>query len=326
MARKPKALEPKIVKPADINSRNGERNAPDALLRSGESGPSLGTAAAGARPHAGRLRGARRFPAAARIPARAHAKLAREVQARRAAGVRPVQHALHLEHGNRRMGARQADTLVLLTGNGEPWVWDFGSAARHHKLYAPWLPTNHCLAGNVGLRGAINPRVGLFEEAAKEIKDILVKEGVADMPLGIDVVEPAVFVRAAEAGHQGAGRPAGDARSARNQEPRRDHASQHGRRHGRRRIPGYLRGVEAGRARKRNCCARDQALVRDGLGLRGSDQRDRRRALQPASAQLHRSHDTAGRSGVLRHHSVIHGLSHVLLPDLYRWQRHQTAN
>ncbi len=79
---------------------------------------------------------------------------------------------------------------TLLTGNGEPWVWDFGSAARHHKLYAPWLPTNHCLAGNVGLRGAINPRVGLFEEAAKEIYDILVQEGVADMPLGIDVVEP----------------------------------------------------------------------------------------------------------------------------------------
>jgi len=78
----------------------------------------------------------------------------------------------------------------LLTGNGEPWVWDFGSAARHHKLYAPWLPTNHCLAGNVGLRGAINPRVGLFEEAAKEIYDILVQKGVADMPIGIDVVEP----------------------------------------------------------------------------------------------------------------------------------------
>jgi len=78
----------------------------------------------------------------------------------------------------------------LLTGNGEPWVWDFGSAARHHKIYAPWLPKNHCLAGNVGMRGAINPRVGLFEEAAKEIRDILEQEGVAGMPLGIDVVEP----------------------------------------------------------------------------------------------------------------------------------------
>ena len=44
---------------------------------------------------------------------------------------------------------------TLLTGNDEPYVWDFGSAARHHKFYAPWLPKNHCLAGNVGLRGAV---------------------------------------------------------------------------------------------------------------------------------------------------------------------------
>jgi Xaa-Pro dipeptidase len=78
----------------------------------------------------------------------------------------------------------------LLTGNGEPWVWDFGSAARHHKLYAPWLPKNHCLAGLTGLRGAVSPKVGLFEAAAQEVKDILVQEGVAGMPLGIDVVEP----------------------------------------------------------------------------------------------------------------------------------------
>ena len=26
----------------------------------------------------------------------------------------------------------------LITGNGDPYIWDFGSAARHHKLYAPW--------------------------------------------------------------------------------------------------------------------------------------------------------------------------------------------
>ena len=78
----------------------------------------------------------------------------------------------------------------LLTGNGEPWVWDFGSAARHHKIYAPWLPKNHCLAGLTGLRGAVSPRVGLFEQMAREVKDILEQEGVADMPLGIDVVEP----------------------------------------------------------------------------------------------------------------------------------------
>src|SRR5712691_8853482 len=71
----------------------------------------------------------------------------------------------------------------LLTGNGEPWVWDFGSAARHHRLYAPWLPPKHSLAGLVGLRGAVAPKAGLFKAAAREIKDVLVQEGVADMPI-----------------------------------------------------------------------------------------------------------------------------------------------
>src|SRR5258705_13883937 len=42
----------------------------------------------------------------------------------------------------------------LLTGNGEPWVWDFGSAARHHRLSTPQLPPNQCLSGMVGMRGA----------------------------------------------------------------------------------------------------------------------------------------------------------------------------
>jgi len=27
----------------------------------------------------------------------------------------------------------------LLTRGGDPIVWDFGSAAKHHRLYAPWL-------------------------------------------------------------------------------------------------------------------------------------------------------------------------------------------
>ncbi len=78
----------------------------------------------------------------------------------------------------------------LLTGNGEPWVWDFGSAARHHRLYAPWIPERQSLAGMVGLRGAVSPKTGLFQQAAQEIADILKAEGVAGMPLGIDVVEP----------------------------------------------------------------------------------------------------------------------------------------
>ena len=88
----------------------------------------------------------------------------------------------------------------LLTGNGEPWVWDFGSAARHHRLYAPWLPPKHSLAGLVGLRGAVAPKAGLFKAAAREIKAILADEGVADMPLGVDVVEPPFLFALQEAG------------------------------------------------------------------------------------------------------------------------------
>jgi Xaa-Pro dipeptidase len=78
----------------------------------------------------------------------------------------------------------------LLAGTGHPYVWDFGSAAKHHRLYAPWLEATHCLAGMVGLRGAVSPKAELFRSAAEEIKAILVAEGVAGMPLGIDVVEP----------------------------------------------------------------------------------------------------------------------------------------
>src|SRR5712691_1104181 len=88
----------------------------------------------------------------------------------------------------------------LLTGTGEPWVWDFGSAARHHRLYAPWLPPKHSLAGLVGLRGAVAPKAGLFTQAAQEIKKILQAEGVADMPLGIDLVEPPFLFALQEAG------------------------------------------------------------------------------------------------------------------------------
>src|SRR6266436_216505 len=78
----------------------------------------------------------------------------------------------------------------LLTGNGDPYIWDFGSAARHHRLHAPWLHQDHCKAGLLGLRGAVHSDAGLFSRAADEIKSILQTEGVADMPLGVDVIEP----------------------------------------------------------------------------------------------------------------------------------------
>lgn len=78
---------------------------------------------------------------------------------------------------------------ALLAGDGAPYLWDFGSAAAHHRLHCPWLDPNRVFGGMVGLRGAVAPEAGLFEHAAKQLKEILVAEGVADMPIGVDWIE-----------------------------------------------------------------------------------------------------------------------------------------
>ena len=46
----------------------------------------------------------------------------------------------------------------------------------------------------VGLRGSVRPEVGLFKRAAEEIKAVLVEQGVAGMPIGMDITElPMLF-------------------------------------------------------------------------------------------------------------------------------------
>ena len=79
---------------------------------------------------------------------------------------------------------------ALLSRGGDPHIWDFGSAAKHHRLNCPWLRTENIHAGMVGLRGAVAPDAGLFRRAAREIRGILEAEGAADMPVGVEIVEP----------------------------------------------------------------------------------------------------------------------------------------
>lgn len=79
---------------------------------------------------------------------------------------------------------------ALLPRGGEPMLWDFGSAARHHRLYSPWLDPANCHAGMLGMRGAIAPSAGLMVEAVRQIKALLEEAGVADAPVGVDIVEP----------------------------------------------------------------------------------------------------------------------------------------
>ena len=89
---------------------------------------------------------------------------------------------------------------ALLTRGGDPHIWDFGSAAKHHRLNCPWLRPENIHAGMVGLRGAVAPDAGLFRAAAREIRDLLKAEGVADMPIGVDIVEPPMLAALADEG------------------------------------------------------------------------------------------------------------------------------
>ncbi|NEN05073.1 aminopeptidase P family protein [Diaminobutyricibacter tongyongensis] len=79
---------------------------------------------------------------------------------------------------------------ALLTRDGDPMLWDFGSAVRHHQLYSPWLKPENNHPGMLGMRGAVAPSAGLMESAVREIKALLVEAGVADLPVGVDIVEP----------------------------------------------------------------------------------------------------------------------------------------
>jgi Xaa-Pro dipeptidase len=79
---------------------------------------------------------------------------------------------------------------ALLIRGREPIVWDFGSAAKHHELYSPWLADGSSRAGMLGLRGAVSPEAGLMDSAAAEIRSELAAAGYADAPLGVDIAEP----------------------------------------------------------------------------------------------------------------------------------------
>lgn len=96
----------------------------------------------------------------------------------------------------------KSERWALLTRTGDPWIWDFGSAAKNHRLHSPWLVSEHSRGGNAGLQGAISPRSGLPREAALEIAAILRDEGVSDLPLGVDVVEMSLLGELQAAGIQ----------------------------------------------------------------------------------------------------------------------------
>lgn len=116
----------------------------------------------------------------------------------------------------------KAIRFSLITRNSDPIVWDFGSAAKHHALYNPWLDTttaeadadphaphhgsvrpraeSGARAGISTLRGAFNPNAGIADEVAAKIKRELEKFGLLGEPLGVDIVEMPILVALNKAG------------------------------------------------------------------------------------------------------------------------------
>jgi Xaa-Pro dipeptidase len=78
---------------------------------------------------------------------------------------------------------------VLLPRVGEPVLWDFGSAARHHQLYAPWLPESSWRAGVSSMRGAMPQETGVPDMLAAHIHQELREHGLEGEPLGIDLTD-----------------------------------------------------------------------------------------------------------------------------------------
>lgn len=64
----------------------------------------------------------------------------------------------------------------------------------------PWLSAGCVHAGMLGLRGAVPPDAGLMKKAAQQIQSIMIEHGVADMPLGVDIIEPPLFYELQELG------------------------------------------------------------------------------------------------------------------------------
>jgi Xaa-Pro dipeptidase len=113
------------------------------------------------------------------------------------------------------IGTWAMDKLIrfaVLPRGGEPVEWDFGSAARHHQLYNPWLdhtpgpPTPEgaaatgARAGISTLRGAFHPSAGIAARLASEVANVLREHGVAGEPLGVDVAEMPVLAALQAAG------------------------------------------------------------------------------------------------------------------------------
>jgi Xaa-Pro aminopeptidase len=104
----------------------------------------------------------------------------------------------HIGEWSRDKNAR----FVLLARGADPVLWDFGSAARHHQLYAPWLSPGNFRAGVTAMRGAMPPQTGVPDTMAAQVAEALAEHGLAGEPVGSDIPDMVTIAALARAGVQ----------------------------------------------------------------------------------------------------------------------------
>ena len=78
---------------------------------------------------------------------------------------------------------------VFLPREGPPTLWDFGSAAKNHQLYAPWFPEESWQAGVTRMRGAMPHETGIPKALGERIARMMREHGVEGERLGIDITD-----------------------------------------------------------------------------------------------------------------------------------------
>jgi Xaa-Pro aminopeptidase len=77
--------------------------------------------------------------------------------------------------------------FALVFRDEDPILWDFGSAAKHHQLYCPWLPESSWRAWVPPMRGAMPDETGIPDALADMIWSELRERGLDGEPVGMDV-------------------------------------------------------------------------------------------------------------------------------------------
>ena len=199
-----------------------------------------------------------------------------------------------------------------------PILWDFGSAARHHQLYCPWLPESSWRAWVPPMRGAMPDRTGMPDALADMVFDELRERGLEKEPVGIDVPDMTTLLALQRKGiHVADSQPVMmEARRLKTEDELAllDHAAA---------IVDaayeeIYRMLRPGVSENQVVAAAMKVLFE-----LGSEHVEAINAISgdrciPAPAHVRRPPAAPGGPGLLRHHPLLHGLPDVLLPDVQR--------